>query len=108
MTPDGSSMSTAARALFFGAAGMRSVLGTGAAAQGSGSRCGTIGAAFDAGASMSGATSLAELLLAASFADSGSAVAGEGAGVLPDEQAASRTKATNGRRSRRWKRLVIK
>src|SRR5215213_4859161 len=92
---------------------MRSRLGSGAAVQGSGSRCGTIGATLGAvagGASVCGGTSRAELVLVARRGDSGSTAAGAGAvaGALPDEQATRRAKAKTRTARRRWKKLVIK
>src|SRR5688572_3780269 len=110
--PDGSSISTAASAWFAGGAGIRSFFGSGAAVHGSGSRCGTIAAAFGATSSAGGATSRAELVLVASLGDSVSTVAGAGAGegadVPPEEQAATRTNAITKKVRRRWRKLVIK
>src|SRR5215203_1298002 len=81
MAPDGSSIRTAAMALFFGA-GVLADLGRGAAAHGSGSRCGTIGAVFGA-ASVCGRTSRTELVLAARRGDGVSVGSANGATVLP-------------------------
>src|SRR4051812_8500900 len=92
MAPDGSSMSTAARALVLGAGAMLSDLGRGAAAHGSGMRCGTNAAAFGSGsAGAAGGTAREELVAAARRGAGVSVGTAAGAALSPEPHATART-----------------